>query len=271
MVLVTDALVDRILEIETANLVSRLEPYATRDGNPSGVHIERFGRATAFVTEHIPVRLFNTVMGVGPDLLEHMDAMLALYDRHGAEPALEIAPSRFTEPFGNALVEHGFVMVEFHTGLVMHPKGASTPPLPDGVTIESIDPKDADALELFLDTYLEGWSSKDPESAKANMRTWRDNEPWRFYLARFEGEPAGAAVLDARGDIAIVGSASTRPALRGKRVQSALLHHRIGEARDLGVELLVGGAYFGTTSMRNQQRAGFDIAFTRGVWVRGRP
>ena len=103
------------------------------------------------------------------------------------------------------------------------------------------------------------------------MRTWRDNEPWRFYLARFEGEPAGAAVLDARGDIAIVGSASTRPALRGKRVQSALLHHRIGEARDLGVELLVGGAYFGTTSMRNQQRAGFDIAFTRGVWVRGRP
>lgn len=269
MEIVTDALVDRVLAIEIANLESRLAPYAALPGNPSGIHIERFGGATAFVAAHIPVRLFNTVMGVSPETADHFDAMFALYDAHGATCALEIAPSRMTEPFGLELVRRGFVMVEFHTGLVkrLDPNAAAAP-LPEGVTIEVIDPRDEPAFERFLDTYLEGWGAKDIEASKRNMRTWRDTDFWRFYLAAYAGEPAGAAILDVRGDTAMLGSASTKPALRGHRVQGALLQRRIADAAAAGAELLVGGAYFGTTSMRNQQRAGLELIFTRGVWVR---
>jgi hypothetical protein len=68
----------------------------------------------------------------------------------------------------------------------------------------------------------------------------------------------------------MLGSASTRPALRGRGAQAALLARRIADAAAAGCELIIGGAYFGTTSMRNQQRAGFHLAITRGIWVRHR-
>jgi GNAT superfamily N-acetyltransferase len=273
MHVVTDALVDRIVSVEMANLESRLGAYAARPGNPSGIHMRRFGGAIAFATRHISVRLFNSTLGVGPDTAAHMDAIEAFYREHGTTGALEIAPGRLSEPFGLELGARGWSMVEFHAGLARPLTAADrdTFTLTPGVTVDEVSPADADAFDRFLEVYIEGWAMQDEDGhAMANMRTWRDIREWRFYLARVGGEPAAAAILDRRGATAMLGSASTRPALRGRGAQAALLARRIADAAADGCELIIGGAYFGTPSMRNQQRAGFHLAFTRGIWVQHR-
>jgi Acetyltransferase (GNAT) domain len=272
MHVVTDALVDRIVAVEMANLESRLGAYAARPGNPSGIHIRRFGGAISFAARHIAVRLFNTTMGVGPDTAAHMDGIEAFYREHGTAGALEIAPGRLSEPFGLELGKRGWSMVEFHSGLARPLVAADRAFTPTpGVIVEEVSPDDAAEFDRFLEVYIDGWAMQDEDGhALANMRTWRDIREWRFYLARVGGEPAAAAILDQRGSTAMLGSASTRPALRGRGAQAALLARRIADAATGGCELIIGGAYFGTTSMRNQQRAGFHLAFTRGVWVRHR-
>lgn len=266
--LVTDALVDRIVAIETVNLDSRLRPFTARPGNPAGIHIERFGSATAFVHRTSSVRFYNSVLGAGPGSIEHLDAILDLYARHGTTPAIEIVPGRLTEALGLALAARGFAMVEFHAGLAreLTASDASRAFLPVGVEVDELDPHDPRQLDTFLEVYLGGWGSLDDES-KINGRLWKGNESWRFYLARVEGSPAGAAILDVRGATAMLASASTLPRIRGHRVQSALLSRRIADAAAVGCDLIVGGAYVGTSSVRNQQRAGLGIAFTRGIWI----
>lgn len=264
---VTEELVERMLAIEIANLESRLGPYRQRPGNPAGVVIRKFGRATAFISA-VPVRFFNSVFGVGPEVTDDLPGIEAHYRAHGANAAMEIVPGRLTEELALALGARGWVMAEFHAGLARELTEADViaPPAAEGVVVEEIDPRTS-ALETFLDTYLVGWGSEPDEETKANMRLWQGNESWRFFLAYCEGQPAGAAILDTRGKTAFLGSAGTRPVFRGRRVQGALLSRRVAEAAGQGCDLLVGGAYFGTTSMRNQQRAGFATAFTRGIWV----
>ena len=274
MLVVNSTLVDRIVEIEIANLKDRLRPYARRSGNPSGVFFEDFGRATAFVAEHIPVRFYNSVLGMESATAVHLDEIEAFYERHGVSAAFEIVPGRLTEELGQQMAARGYAMVEFHAGLARELSAADAsafaaiarPPL---VKIEVVDPSVPSALDLFLNTYLDGWgSSTSADGAKANMLGWKDNQSWTLYLARFDDEPAGAAILDVRQKTAMLGSASTRSSMRGRRVQSALLTRRVADAARAGCDLIVGGAYFGTTSMRNQQRAGLFTAFTRGIWAR---
>lgn len=266
MIVVTDEIVDRVVRIETQNLVSRLEPYAARPGNPSGVFIARFGEATAFAATEIPVRFFNSVLSVVPESVEHLDDILAFYAKHGVSPAFEIVPGRMPESFGAELHRRGLAMVQFHVGLVRVPE--EMPPM-KGVEIEVIDAREAPALDRFLDVFVEGWNGPgEHERAKANMRTWTGNDEWTFYIAQIDGQDAGAAILDLRGRTAMLGSASTKNSFRGRGVQQALLRRRSSDAARRGADLLVGGAYWGTASVRNQQRCGFSTAFTRGVWVR---
>ena len=243
MWVVDTALVDRIVEVETENLVRRLSPYAAREGNPSGVHIRRFGGATAFVARAIPVRFFNSVLGTSAETEAHLFDILTFYRSHGVSPAFEIVPGRLPESLGLELLRRGWGMVEFHAGLALdltEPPPAAA--LNSDVTVNEGDPSDAAWFEHFLDVYLEGWSGTgDHEEAKANMRGWCHNRDWRFYLAEHRGEPAGSGILDVHGSTAFLGSASTLERKRGCGVQRSLIDRRVADARTAGCDLVAGG------------------------------
>lgn len=259
---ITASLIDSMVDIEIANLRSRLAGYA-------GVRIEQFGAATAFASE-VPVRLYNSVLGFAGDTVDHLDAIRDFYAGRPISECIEIVPGRLSEPSGLELGRRGYALVEFHGGYVraLSAADAERPPRP-GVAVEIIDPGDEAGLEQFLATHIAGWGG-DPEdsAALANMRSWRDNDTWRLLLAAVDGEPAGAAILDIRGDLALLSSGSTRPAMRGRGVQAALIEARLAEAARRGCTTACAGSYFGNASMRNLQRAGFVTAFVRGIWAR---
>jgi hypothetical protein len=269
--IITEEVIDRLVGMEVANLASRLEPASRREGNPSGIHLRRFGRAVAFLSTKLSLRFYNSVLGVGPEVLDDLETIRAFYREHDRKCALEIAPGRLTEPMALELAARGFAMVEYHVGLArrLSPKDVSSFRAPEGVTIEEIDRNDTAKLDQFIDAYLEGWGmeSAELEEGRLNMRAARGNREWRYYLAFCDGQPAGTAILDVRGPTAMLGSASTRAAFRGRRVQAALIDRRIDDAAASGCDLLIGSANYGTSSMRNQQRAGLVTACTKGIWV----
>jgi ribosomal protein S18 acetylase RimI-like enzyme len=91
---------------------------------------------------------------------------------------------------------------------------------------------------------------------------------FRRYLARIDGTPAGAASMRVDGPIAQLAGAATLPAYRRRGVQTALLHHRLADARAAGCRLAVITTQPGSRSQANAQRRGFALLYTRAVLVR---
>lgn len=88
------------------------------------------------------------------------------------------------------------------------------------------------------------------------------------FLARVDGEPAGAAAVQLSYGLASFFSASTRPGFRRRGVQTALLHARFAAAAAAGCDLATVQTTPGTASQRNVQRAGFTVAYTKVKMVK---
>jgi GNAT superfamily N-acetyltransferase len=82
-------------------------------------------------------------------------------------------------------------------------------------------------------------------------------------IGSVDGQPAGTGMLVIDEGAAMLNGDATLPAFRNKGVQTALLRTRLQLAVEAGCDLAVIEASPGGTSERNQQRAGFRVAYTR--------
>lgn len=86
---------------------------------------------------------------------------------------------------------------------------------------------------------------------------------WKHYFAFFGDTPVATAGLRMHRGFAWNCLASTLSEFRGRGVQLALLNRRIHDAAEAGCEWIVAEAFADSSSLRNQQRAGFEIAYER--------
>lgn len=90
------------------------------------------------------------------------------------------------------------------------------------------------------------------------------------FFALVDGEIAGGAAVGAEDGIAELYGASTLPGFRGRGVQTALLARRMAWAAERNCEIATTTTQPGTSSQRNFERAGFQIAYSRTKLVRSR-
>jgi GNAT superfamily N-acetyltransferase len=88
------------------------------------------------------------------------------------------------------------------------------------------------------------------------------------YIALREGVIVGGARLRMAEGVAQLAGATTAPAHRRRGVQAALLSARIADAAAAGCDLAVVTTLPGSKSQQNVQRQGFDLLYTRAIWVR---
>jgi GNAT superfamily N-acetyltransferase len=87
------------------------------------------------------------------------------------------------------------------------------------------------------------------------------------FLAEFDGEPAGAAVLAIHEGVALLGGASTIPRFRRRGAQRALMDARLEYAVRAGCDVaMISAGPPGGPSERNAARRGFRTAYTRIKW-----
>jgi GNAT superfamily N-acetyltransferase len=95
-----------------------------------------------------------------------------------------------------------------------------------------------------------------------------------LYLATVDGKIAGSAGLalieTSKGKVAHLYIDSTLPEYRGRGIQAALIRARLSDAWKAGFDLASAGTRPANVSSRNIERAGFNLAYTKTTFVKGK-
>ncbi len=226
----------------------------------TGAELERFGAAVAAVDPSRPELDFvNRVYGLWPEDAEQVAAIAGFYRERGVRAWFELAPAGRFERLAASLADAGAAQIGFNSMLA----GPAATSVAGEVHVEG-----ADDPELFAEVILRGHGVPAGVRVRdrASVARWTELEGWRLFMARIDGEPAGAALLVLDDDIGYLANASTLPEFRTRGVQTALIAARIAAAADAGCELVSSQTEFGSPSQRNLERAGLVIAFTKAVW-----
>lgn len=128
-----------------------------------------------------------------------------------------------------------------------------------------------DSSLLFIDTVLRGFGMEPTPEFREMFSAMFEAGASEGFLARCDGEVAGGAGLFRHGGAALFAGDGTLEAMRGRRVQSSLIAHRLRLSQEAGCDLAVACTMTGTTSQRNYERAGFRIAYTKAIFSREWP
>jgi GNAT superfamily N-acetyltransferase len=123
----------------------------------------------------------------------------------------------------------------------------------------------ANERELWSQTAGRGFASSEEQAEQDVLiaRPMSFSKETKCFLAFINGEAAGGAALSVRDKLAFLFGMGTRVAFRRKGIQTALLHCRLREAKDLGCELaIVHTTPTNTNSQRNVERLGFKLLYT---------
>ena len=265
--LLTKELANLIEQADLDTMQGRLEACLKREGNPVGVEIRRFGSATALYARDIPITDFNKVLNFGPDNVGHLDEMIAFFAERNMPFAIDVIPSRTSPELFAALHERGFYQHGFHTALYGLPNTERPAHIAPNVTVR---PMREEELELSDPVYARAMELPPAAMLRLaeNNRGLYEHPDWRLYLALVDDEPAGFAWMILRDGVAAFALAGTLPEFRGRGVQAALIHRRMVDAAAAGCELVVAQATFGSVSLRNLQKFGLQVAYTKAEWKR---
>ena len=259
-------------------LAQRLEQVAAIDlggyvdaGRVSGIYPEattlRVGGGTAaFIS---PDNVVNGSVGLGmagPVAVEEIDRLVEFFELRGAVPIVEVCP--LADPtLLEALARRDFRLSAFEAELYQPlPAPKQRRPAP-GVRVRAAKTKAERAT--WAELAARGFGDDKPaEADRLVSRTVSSRMDALHFIGYLDGEPAGTGMLYIAEGVARFGGDATLPAMRGRGVQSAVLAARLRVAARAGCDLAVIGASPGSTSQRNQERAGFRVAYTRATFVR---
>ena len=88
------------------------------------------------------------------------------------------------------------------------------------------------------------------------------------FIARVDGQVAGAGAYGVRDGLAGFFATSVLPEFRGRGAQRELIRARLDSARAAGCDLCSVGAMPGSDSQRNFERWGFRVAYTKTILIR---
>ena len=232
-------------------------------GNPMQTELLQHGTATATKVTFAPGNPgMNTIHGL--EDASGLGPFIEFYSRSEQPCWLDVPPHVATPQFTAEIIGRGF-RPDSHSSVLWGPARRDPVRIAEDTEVRPIERSE---LELFLDILARGFELPPAilEGAVKNQRFWFDVPDWTLFLAFVRGEPAGAGVLATADDVGYLASAATLPALRGQRVHSALIAARIDAAVAAGCTLVTGQADFGSTSQRNQQRGGLELAHVRQNW-----
>jgi hypothetical protein len=123
---------------------------------------------------------------------------------------------------------------------------------------------------LFGETAIAGFGMPPPMAGWLSQIVGRPY--WHAYVSMVDGVPAGAAAMYVHGEVAWLGIGSSKPDMRKRGSQSALLARRIADAAKLGAkhattETGVPQPGQPAPSYSNILKSGFTVAYVRPNWT----
>ncbi|RFB13496.1 N-acetyltransferase [Bacillus sp. HNG] len=262
---ITKKLAQALETSEIEVLKSRLTAIQAIEGNPMGVEIKQFGRATVFSVKNIPGPSFNTVKGLSDGDEKFIEPILHFYKQKDIPVRFELTPGHVSSELLTHLSNKGLYQHDFHTTLY-----SELYPLPESENLSKVTIRELkkDEFALYAEMYTKGFGMPSflKDGVAQNNQVLYNDENWTFFLACIEDEPAGIGVLFSKNGIGTLASATTLPEFRNQGIQTALIKQRMQKALEQDCRLFVGQAKFGSVSQNNMERAGMRIGYTKAIW-----
>jgi GNAT superfamily N-acetyltransferase len=216
-----------------------------------------------------PVTMFNAVLGVGlgAELDEDaLDATVAAAHAAGCVCRIPLWPDAPSgRVAGKWLAREGFTP-DYEWVKFRRPAATDDGDAPPEPSIR-VDPvASTDDAAAFGAIVTEGFGL--PPAFAGWLQALPGRDGWHCLLVRVDGALAAAGALFAHGDVGWLGLGATRPALRGRGGQGALLRRRAELAQEIGVSVLFTETgervpERPSDSYRNILRAGFAEEYLR--------
>ncbi|MGZ4218482.1 MAG: GNAT family N-acetyltransferase [Solirubrobacteraceae bacterium] len=268
------ALAERIERVETQLIALGGEAARARTTEP-GFVISLAGGVATFCEEGSP---FNKVAGLGfhgvPSEAE-LDEVERAFAARDCPVQLEL--SNLAEPaIGALLTNRGYRLVSFENVLGRAIDGEPEPVATPGVEVRRSGDEEFQAWHRVI---ADGFAHPDTQGVPSHEefpdeiieRAERDLAAAGGvrYIALRDGVVAGGAGLRIAEGVAQMTGAATAPAHRRRGIQTALLAARLADAATAGCDIAVVTTQPGSKSQQNVQRRGFDLLYTRAVFVKG--
>ncbi len=243
---------------------ARFGAAAALPDNPFGVEMRHFGAGVAVKVRHPLLRGKNRVYGFQPGDLHLLADLLTWYRADGLTCTVHVPPGAMNRELFQGLTDAGLWSPGSGTVPVLVPESGELTPAPE-ITVRRSGPEEKERyLDLFQQSFA-GWPEQEPEYRAFQWA--EDSLPGGArYIAEIAGQPVGMASFPCVDGVGYFGAAGVLPEYRRRGIQSALIRQRLHDAAALGCSLVVGGGSPGTTTFRNQERAGLRLIPAGSIW-----
>jgi ribosomal protein S18 acetylase RimI-like enzyme len=210
-----------------------------------------------------------TGMGFDAPVTEaDLDRLEAFYRSKNAPAQLDLCPLNDLSLL-ELVKNRGYGIAELNNVLFRSLATIDTVKAPPGVEIRAGKPEEAPRMaEIVSRSFFE--KGEVPEGFDDLMTPLFQFQGARTFLASIDGTPVAAAaglIIPEHRIFALFG-AGTLPDYRGRGIQTGLLLTRLRAAAEAGCEFAVVVTRGGTTSERNCQRLGFEIAYSKATVIK---
>jgi GNAT superfamily N-acetyltransferase len=242
-------------DAELSTLAERIEQAAWRDALKAppawllaacGIHAADVGDALMLVSCDSQSLLFNRVIGLGERTAATDEQITKIMERYwelGARHYL-VHSGAYARPvrLGRKLQQHG--LTAYRRSWVKLIRPATPAPCPDTrVAVRAAQLADAAQVASIVGPAF------DLTQAEAEIFAHLIERPrWDIFVGELDGEITSVAGMFIEGDMAYLAFAATRPGMRGKGAQRALLHARIQEAVAAGCDYVATETGFPLTA-----------------------
>lgn len=234
-----------------------------------GLETRRMGGALFFAAARIPQFQFNWLAGAGlggDDGACIGEAVTRFRDVGQKKFIVQIAPGPDAAKMENLARAAGLQASPLSWAKFCR-ETRNAPEVATSLGIREVGVEDRN---VFAESAIAGFGMPAPMALWLAQIVGRPH--WHAYVSFDDEEPAGAAALYVDGDFAWLGIGATRPEMRRKGGQTALLARRIADAAKYGARHAVtetGVPQEGqpAPSYRNILASGFGVAYVRPNWT----
>jgi GNAT superfamily N-acetyltransferase len=199
----------------------------------------------------------------GPVTATELERLETFFFSRGAPVTLELCPF-IDRSLVELLKQRPYRLEEFSNVLVRDVKASAKTATP--VTIRAAEAGEA---KLYTKVVTDGFAEHVPPTQSLLEVVEGFHRPrGQCFFALLDGAIAGAGAVADQEGVAEFYGASTLPGFRNRGVQTALIAERMAWAAQRGCEIATTTTAPATSSQRNFERAGFQIAYSRTKLVR---
>ena len=264
-------LITAIEDVHAHYMYSRVQVMSKITGNPFVAACRNIhGRFCSSIQNPASV-LLNRAGGFHELNEQQLVEIIDWYKEQKLTPKITVIPDFHLANFLKLLKSKKFKAAKMWNTAELFAPADAFPMVKPHEEIRISQPETKAELNIFANIYTESFNfpSKLKEGMGKNVIELSKDKNTKLYIGYIGDQPASVGILhifEKSGYLAMTG---TLKKFRKRGLHTAMIHHRIKEAKKAKVRLISGSARVGSTSQKNMERNGLKFSHIQQTWALG--